>query len=437
MRRLIISSLLALAALAGFATAAYAAAPAITSFSPAQVRVGQKLVINGKNFKKGVRNNRVFFIRASDGKTVRTRPSKANSARRIEVIVPAGVTKFLTIKDGVGIATRFRLQLLSGQFSNVTAKSRSPLIVPAGGPGTPTTPGTVVGVTPPPPADCDADGTPDATDADDDNDGLSDDLEARIGTDRCKPDTDGDGVRDAFEYYSALDLNSNNLPYPGKRPYPNALDSADAAKDFDGDGLTSANEFALWSAFGGGVLPAAPGQSFPYSDGNQFSPAPPCPDLASGCPGAIDLNVDGVVSDDEKDADGDALPNYVELAAGDSTVPPTSSIQKPATPCTFTGADNRFTICTRPDDSTVEVPNGNTFKALTQTSIATPAPGFWFQLEMWNADSDGDTITDGGDDQDHDGLSNAQEATATFTNPVDPCDPNPHAPACPQHTTGG
>ncbi|HYZ30131.1 MAG TPA: IPT/TIG domain-containing protein, partial [Thermoleophilaceae bacterium] len=133
MRRLIISSLLALGALAGFASAAYAAAPVITSFSPAQVRVGQKLVINGKNFKKGVRNNRVFFIRASDGKTVRTRPSKASSTRRIEVIVPAGVTKFLTIKDGVGVGTRFRLQLLSGQFSKVTRTSRSPLVLAAGG----------------------------------------------------------------------------------------------------------------------------------------------------------------------------------------------------------------------------------------------------------------------------------------------------------------
>ena len=44
------------------------------------------------------------------------------------------------------------------------------------------------------PPDCDGDGTPDATDGDDDNDLLTDALEAAIGTAPCKPDTDGDGA---------------------------------------------------------------------------------------------------------------------------------------------------------------------------------------------------------------------------------------------------
>src|SRR3954447_8623946 len=111
MRRLIISSVLALVALAAIAASASAATatPVITSFSPAQVRVGQSLVISGKNFKKGVRNNRVFFVRAKDGKTVRARPSKANSTRRMTVVVPAGVTAFLTLVNGVPAATRFQL----------------------------------------------------------------------------------------------------------------------------------------------------------------------------------------------------------------------------------------------------------------------------------------------------------------------------------------
>jgi hypothetical protein len=442
MRRLIISSVLALVAFAALASGASAAThtPVITSFSPSQVAVGQKLVLNGKYFKTGITHNRVFFVRASDGKTVRARPSKASSTRRMEVIVPATITQFLNIVNGKRSATRFEIYVLSGLFSKTTPKSKSPIILPAGtsAPGTPG--GTTV--TPPPPADCDADGTPDAQDTDDDNDGLPDTLEAQIGTNPCKADTDGDGVSDGFEYYSALDLNNSNRPYPGKRPYPNPLDGSDANQDFDGDGLSQLQEYNLWVTFGGKALPAGPGQSFPYSDGNQFSPAANCPDPTTGCPGAMDLNVDGSISDDEKDADGDGLPNWVELAKGDATVPPTSGIQKANTPCTFTGADNRFTVCTLPSNTTVEVPNGNTFKPLGKTAIGTPPPGFWMPLDMLSNDSDGDTVPDAADDQDHDGYTNLQEITATddppyagnYTNPVDPCDPNPHSPACPQHS---
>src|SRR3954447_12029101 len=165
MRRLIISSVLALVALAAVtASASAAASPVITSFSPAQVRVGQTLVISGKNFKKGVSKNRIFFSRATDGKTVRVRPSKAASTRRMEVVVPAAVAKFLAVKNGAAIGTRFQLQVFSGVFSKKTAKSRSPIVMPASAVDTPGSPGSSVGTTPPPPADCDADGTPDSTD---------------------------------------------------------------------------------------------------------------------------------------------------------------------------------------------------------------------------------------------------------------------------------
>ena len=54
--------------------------------------------------------------------------------------------------------------------------------------------------------------------------------------DRCNADSDGDGVEDGYEYQSAVDLNDDEyqqpntfLPYPGKRPYPNAL-FADAGR---------------------------------------------------------------------------------------------------------------------------------------------------------------------------------------------------------------
>ena len=44
--------------------------------------------------------------------------------------------------------------------------------------------------------DTDGDGTPDVTDPDDDNDGLTDEKEKELGTDPKKADTDGDGIND-------------------------------------------------------------------------------------------------------------------------------------------------------------------------------------------------------------------------------------------------
>jgi IPT/TIG domain len=434
MRRLIISSVLALVALAAItANASAAAAPVITSFSPAQVRVGQTLVINGKNFKKGVTNNRVFFSRATDGKTVRVRPSRARSTRRMEVVVPAAVAKFLAIKNGVAVGTRFQLQVFSGKFSKKTSRSRSPIVTSAGSLDNPSGPGSV-GTTPPPPADCDADGTPDATDADDDNDGLPDDLEAKLGTDRCKKDSDGDGVEDGFEYYSALDMNGNALPYAGKRPYPNALDGSDAAKDFDGDGMTDAEEFKAWNLYGGRVLPSAPSQSFPYSAGNQTSPA------ADG-PGAMDLDHNGRITDDEKDTDGDKLPNWAEMAKA-TAEPPTS--YPTGSPCAYfvstgpapTHYANAFTDC-----GGGPMPNGNTFgNIVTPTTVAGTPPPDYLSTQLLNyldPDTDGDGIIDGDDDNDFDGLSNLEEITAGgdgfYTEPQDPCDPNVDARTCPIH----
>src|SRR5206468_2809952 len=137
-------------------------------------------------------------------------------------------------------------------------------------------------------------------DGDDDNDLLSDTTERNTThTSPCNKDTDGDGVEDGYEQASAVNLNGDALPYPGKRPFPNALDGSDAAKDLDGDGMTQTEEFALWLKFGGHTFPLN------YSDGDQTSPAP------NGV-GAMDLDNNGRFTDDEKDADGDGLPNWIE-----------------------------------------------------------------------------------------------------------------------------
>jgi hypothetical protein len=280
--------------------------------------------------------------------------------------------------------------------------------------------------------DCDADGQPNSADSDDDNDGLSDVTEQTAHLSQCNKDTDGDGVEDGFEYYSAKDLNGNANPYPGKMPFPNALDGADGEKDFDGDGLTSKEEFAAWNLYGNRVLPAGAGQSFPYSAGNQTSTA--------SSAGAWNLDNNGKFTDDEKDADGDGLPNWAELAKGDAGYDAASTCA--FTPSTGPGPYvyiNIFTNC-----GAGAVPNGNTFGNIeTKTNAGTPAPDYDVanSLNWLDPDSDGDGITDGADDLDYDGYSNLQEITATMpapyagmrTNPNDPCEPNTEASTCPIH----
>ena len=353
MRRFFATSVLALIAVCALAGPALAAKPkpTITSFSPAQVPVNGVLVLKGRNFASGATHNRVFFSRATDGKTVRARPRKATKTR-IEVVVPAALTKFLA-DDGKGgkKATRFQISILSKAFGPKTKKSRSPIILPAGstpvtGGATPTPPGATA-------ADCDGDGTPNTADTDDDNDLLADDTEAKIGTDPCKSDTDGDGIEDGYEYFSALDFNNNALPYPGTRPFPNALDGSDAATDFDRDGLTDLEEFRAWVKFGNHALPLN------YSAGLAFS--------------------DGANKDGGKDADSDGLSNVTEIAREPNLL---------------------FAPSRKPDVAGL------------------------MQLDFLTADSDGDTIKDGADDNDHDGLSNIEEITAgddgRTTDPEDP-----------------
>ncbi len=276
--------------------ASAATSPTITKVSPLKVEVGQTMTINGTGFLPGKNRNIVVFKR--DGKPAIF--AKADSATKTQITlkVPVKVIPFLVGNDGTQGARRFRLRILAKRFGNAfTATKLSPQIgAPGAFGGSPDSSAA---------ADCDKDGTPNSKDLDDDNDGLPDTLEKTYGTDPCKVDTDGDGVSDLFETESAIDLNSRAVPYPGKKPYPNPLDGSDANIDFDQDGLTMLQEYTLWM-YTGGKLPLT------YSDGDQDtnpngSSTPVTPETA-----ALDLNHNGVLTDDEKDADNDGLTNYDE-----------------------------------------------------------------------------------------------------------------------------
>ena len=284
--------------------------------------------------------------------------------------------------------------------------------------------------------DCDRNGVRNRDESDDDKDLLGDGAETRIGTDACVADTDGDGVEDWYEWRSALDLNddeyqqSNGLmAYPYKTPYPNP-GFADGGTDYDGDSLTLKEEYDLWVyTYSATHTDPRSLDALSYSDCEQYSRsvrisggahdgrrvptlsatnydkhdeflawamatgyrnvmlAPPGPwwhetsSLSSyglfdmnrnGSESGAEVNYfdvrpDGYLSDDERDEDADGLTNYDETHGR-------------MLPAYWRGcyAEAEFHI------------------GYAGTS-------------HFNADSDGDGVRDGADDQDHDDIPNVME----------------------------
>ncbi|MDH3981206.1 MAG: thrombospondin type 3 repeat-containing protein [Gammaproteobacteria bacterium] len=99
--------------------------------------------------------------------------------------------------------------------------------------------------------DTDTDGSGDACDLDDDNDGLSDNLEQSAGSSSVLIDTDGDGLTDFEEVAWDGDPNS----------YTPGTDLNPAAADTDGDGLDDASDPIplVFNFNDGDVAPLPPG----------------------------------------------------------------------------------------------------------------------------------------------------------------------------------
>jgi hypothetical protein len=463
---------------------AKAKTPVITKVTPKTAAVGTKLTIQGKNFNRGKAKNSVLF-RRDKGKALFVK-ADVSTTKQLTVVVPKTLEKYMNAEGTKPIPTRFRLRVLAAKLSKVyTPAGISPLIGPekangtgdnSGGAGVPTTPD----------GDCDSDGIKNGVDLDDDNDLLPDGLELALLLDPCSGDTDGDGVEDGFEYQSAIDLNNDDyqspnqsLPYPGKTPYPNPL-FKDADVDYDGDSLTLSEEYNLWK-YTYTVNGTSTRTLFPlsYSDGTQHSVstltggygvrvptlttaayAPPQAFRAwadmtgyrtvmvySPVTGALnpadphvraafdiydmdhngattlnelnywDYDGDGYVSDDERDEDADGLTNF------DETHGPAS---------------------------------GGWWSSCYSNEGAFPIK--YAGTQAFDADSDGDGILDGADDQDFDGVPNIMELSrhlagnvsqqaacggsgtynaaappTTWVNPFNPCLPDELSRSCPRH----
>jgi hypothetical protein len=333
--------------------------PVIKSISPMKLNVGQKLTVKGKYFLAGKGRTRVFFVRGQGGAAYAR--SDSGTTTKLIVTLPAQLDKVLK-----GKTARIQIRVLTQKFGKLTAASKSPLVSPSTADG-----GTGGGQKTCMPGD-QALATNDS-----DKDGLNDALEVSIGTDPCAADTDKDGVPDGYEYYSAQDLNSTVLfgsgpvlPYPAKRPYPNALNQ-DQDTDYDGDGLTLGDEYALWHKFGDGQFPLTS-----YSDGKQMTKSV----AADPSMPWQDMDGNGMLNDGEQDADGDHLSNWDE-------------------------SHGRMT----PEwwASAYDGNNGGQ-KETPYPYVTYPA------TDMLDPDSNGDGVIDGLSDQDHDGLTNQFEVARPF-----------------------
>ena len=128
LRRAVITA--ALGALVVPASAGAAAkTPVITKVTPKNVSVGETLIIHGKNFRSGKGKNTVLFKR-DKGKALFVKAG-LSTKKKIMVVIPKSLEKYMTSKGGKPAESRFRLRVLTTKLSkSFTAVKSSPMVGP-------------------------------------------------------------------------------------------------------------------------------------------------------------------------------------------------------------------------------------------------------------------------------------------------------------------
>ena len=103
--------------------------PVITKVTPKNVSVGETLTIHGKNFRTGKAKNTVLFKR-DKGKALFVKAG-LSTKKKITVVIPKSLEKYMVVKGGKPTAGRFRLRVLTTKLSKrFTAVKASPTIGP-------------------------------------------------------------------------------------------------------------------------------------------------------------------------------------------------------------------------------------------------------------------------------------------------------------------
>ena len=288
----------------------------------------------------------------------------------------------------------------------------------------------------------------DLTDADSDDDGLTDGQEIDLtGTDPNVADTDGDGTSDADEDPDGDGLTnleevtgSENDAFGDEPTDPLVADS-------DGDGLTDGEETSGSENDGYGNEPTNPNAA--DTDGDQLTDSQEI-DLTGTDPNEADTDGDGT-SDADEDPDGDDLTNLEEVtgsendAFGNEPTDPldadsddddlTDGEETSSTPATDPNTPNdEQNVVDSDDDGLTDTEEG--VLGTDPNDPDTDGDGLLdgeevntYKTDPLDADTDGDTLSDGREvlkigsnpkkkDTDKDGLKDGQEVKRYKTNPL-------------------